>query len=193
MMKKNRSVGQGFTLIELLIVVSILGLLGLMVSATLTNVFRSQAKVNTIAQVKQNGQTAMDQIERLARFSDKVICGGSGIFTDRVVLSKQGTYIRLTYIAPSATANGYIAYDYPDQLSTVDPCTQPQLSPIVITNTDPTKGISISSAVFTKSSLPGFKDALSIQIFANTGVKAVGLSENILKNPIEFKTTIELR
>ena len=70
----SRLKNNGFTIVELLIVTSILGVLGLIIAMTLTNVFRGQNKVNTISQIKQNGQTAMDQIERLVRFSEKVVC-----------------------------------------------------------------------------------------------------------------------
>lgn len=189
----SRLKSKGFTLVELLIVTSILGVLGLIIASTLTNVFRGQNKVNTISQIKQNGQTAMDQIERLVRFSEKVVCGGSGIFTDRIVVAKQGQYIRIQFIAPTTTANGYLFYDYPDQLSSIDPCTQPQNNSTVLTNTDLTRGISVVSANFNKLSQPGFKDALIFQFQANTSIGNNNLSENSLKDPIQFKTTIELR
>ncbi len=67
---------KGVTLIETIIVISILGVIGVIFSGVLTQGLRGQNKVNVINQVKQNGQNVLNKVEKTLREADTIVCVG---------------------------------------------------------------------------------------------------------------------
>lgn len=123
-MKRNFNRSQGFTLVELIVVIAIMGILGVVFSDILVQALRTQNKVQVLSQVKQNGQTVLNDIIYEVQRSDQVICagsfpdsdgsrialssntGGTGqsqnhpIYDDVLVLLRQSVYTRFKYIPP---------------------------------------------------------------------------------------------
>jgi prepilin-type N-terminal cleavage/methylation domain-containing protein len=211
-MKRDR----GFTLVELIIVVSITTLLGLIMTDVLIQTLRGETKAKLVSTVKQNGQVILENLVNQIRQSEKVICVGDNIsspVTDTIVIFKQGSYIRYRMVAPSPladpTANGYIAFDtftaddYP--LISEDRCNDVTLiasRTSYLTDTDPTKGISIfpsgevgyTDNIFKRVVIPGFNDAVDIKFRASAGVTAGSAYEVTVKEGgILFNTTVGVR
>ncbi|HSW96774.1 MAG TPA: type II secretion system protein [Candidatus Saccharimonadales bacterium] len=69
---------KGFTLLELLVVISIISVVGIVVGGILTSTLRGSSKVNTVSNVKQNGDYALAQMSRVIRSAsnlDLLPCG----------------------------------------------------------------------------------------------------------------------
>lgn len=104
---------QGFTLIELIVVISITVLLGIIFISILTQSFRGQNKSKLINQVKQNGQTVMDELANNIRQAEKVICVGKksgSTVDDTIVLYNGKNFSRFRFNPPKTSAplkNGY--------------------------------------------------------------------------------------
>lgn len=197
---------QGFTLIETIVVIAVAGIIGVILTDTITQVYRSQNKSNSLNQIKQNGQTALDYIDKTIRNADRVICLSNSQFTvspfnipSVVVIAKQGNFTRFMFRIPKDNTikeNGHIAVDYPNtNMNNNDPdyctglvaVTEPNV--VKLTNSDQQTGISVLSGSFTKTSTPGFKDVITIQFTASTGPS--GLAET--QSGVQFKTAVELR
>jgi type II secretory pathway pseudopilin PulG len=186
---------KGFTLIETLIMISILGLLGIIFANTLAQGLRGQNKTTTISQARQNGQLVLDQISNTLRGADNVVCigdYGAAINSTMVILTK-GVYTRYRFVPPTTGQNGSIVMDHP---STYAPgaCSELILNPVTLTNTDPINGVSISNGSFSKSSSAGFKDIVTITFKVFSGVANLGTSENqVAATGVPFSTSVELR
>ncbi len=117
--KANGSRREGFTLVELIVVITIMGILGVVFSDILIQSLRTQNKVKVLSQVKQNGQTVLNNIIYEVQRSDQIIC--TGHFTDTsktaitgstkgssvnegvLVLLRQDTYTRFKFTPPYQT------------------------------------------------------------------------------------------
>ncbi len=118
----------GFTLIEAIIAISIIGVIGLVLSDLLSKGFKGSNKTQIIGNVKQNGQVAMNLMDQTIRKAEVVICPlppdpppappppPSPII---VVQDKNGNYTRYvikaedTMVPLASRQNGYITSDDP--------------------------------------------------------------------------------
>ncbi len=97
---------RAFTLIELLVVVGILGVVGAVAADVFVNVSRSHNKANVIVEVERNGNTALSQMTLEIRNSREVSSPDSQTLTLTTASGALATY---SFVAPAASANGYIA------------------------------------------------------------------------------------
>lgn len=119
-LKKN-----GFTLVELLVVIGILAVFGTMLLTIFTRTLKGSNKSQLITEIKQNGQSALELMDKTIRNADGFICKGSlvtvvpGVIPANayriIVLVKAGFYTRYQFVDPTASplANGLIKQDNP--------------------------------------------------------------------------------
>lgn len=173
----------GFTLIEMIVVISIMGVLGLIFTDILIQTLRGENKVKLISQVKQNGQVSLDKVTNMIRQAEKVVCvGDSGLHNanpadDTIVLYRGNSntwagvatesanvYFRFRFYQATSTQNGYIAGDtfdrgyYQSDIPIATYCTMNlQSQQFYLTDTDPLSGVSIAFDSTTSGTIPIFK------------------------------------
>lgn len=186
---------RGFTLVELLVV---MGLLAITVGSALlflTSVFRGSNQAAITTEVKQNGQSVLDSLDRQIRdASDARQMQGSELpsgASNGLVLTGSGA--GTLYVACFSTipaANGWIG------LANLQTGVIPSLSDYksLTNNGDPIGGVDISACSFSVvpatvgSSSPAI---VSVNLTINQGIKAPSRTD-FLSNA-QFKTTISLR
>lgn len=206
---------KGFTLVETLVMIGIVGIVGVILTTTLVQIFQGQSKASLISQIKQNGQVVMDEIDRQIRLSEKIIClskrntvssdpndPNNSVINDpnaydTIVFQKKGVFTRIIFFPKNSAENGYIGEDHPTSNYKLDACnaTLGDSSGVVtkLTNSDPVNGISIIQGKFSKiAPSAGVKDIIGIEFALTPGEKAKLLPENANLN-VKFKTTVELR
>lgn len=200
---------KGFTLTELVVVVSIMGVLGLIFTDILIQTLRGENKVKLLSQVKQTGQVALDNLANNIRQAERVICVGdsntSGGIDDTIVVYNSGIYSRFRFKPATSTKNGYIAgdtfsmTDYPVSIQPLEYCTR-ALQPLTfnVTDTDPVTGVSIASdsgtPIFKLNSQAGYNDNVTITFRVFQGIFAGQTYENsVPPEGILFSTTIQVR
>lgn len=205
----------GFTLVEMLVVISVLGIAGVLILNIFTSSLRGSNKTQIIGVIKQNGQAVLENMDKTIRGADNVVCINNDGNTITVV--QNGGYTRFRFIAPSSmitgdckSQNGCILEDFPVQPSTGDKakiqfflenvCTDPIGTDTIpsnsyqtLTDSNPQTGVSIIAGSFTKlPPQPGFKDTVSIQFTVKPGAGAPPLITGQIDD-VKFKTTIQLR
>jgi prepilin-type N-terminal cleavage/methylation domain-containing protein len=121
---------KGFTLLEAIIAISVVGVMGLILSDLMIRGFKGSNKTVIIGNVKQNGTVAMNVIEQSIRKADSVVCLSSvtaeGLSKTMVLQDKSGAFLRFNVVAPAASSNGYITADDPTKsvtkVATDDTC-----------------------------------------------------------------------
>lgn len=187
MMEKIRH-PTGFTLVELLVVLAIVSILSVIFVEVFFRNLRGGSKTQITGVLKQNGQAALETMDKIIRSSDKVKCPLANSQLDTLVLQKGSQYIRFKFNPPTSSppANGFISQD------SVGDCTSPLLNATSLTNTNVTNGASVLSGSFSLNSHPGYKDLVTVNF-------QIGPAVNIPKTltdttePIRFNTTVELR
>lgn len=185
---------QGFTLVELLVTVTILGIIGLLFFSTFSSSLRGGNKAQIVLAIKQNGQSLLENLDKTIRGSDNVIC----VNVSTVVIIKDGIYTRYRFIDSTSSSNGQIQQDNPDPVGLTAElldrmCTDSMSqTPLILTDTNTTTGVSVQNGSFEREKLSGFKDVIIIQFDVGKGVGVVGGTSTII-DPVHFKTTIQLR
>ncbi len=196
---------RAFTLTEILVVIAIVAIVGTILVAIFTNTLRGSNKSQILAVIKQNGQSVLDSMDKTLRNADNVICPGSS--GDTLVVVKAGSFTRYRYVAPSPlplpTVNGLIQQDSPTKgalendtafIARVCLPNDPMTTPIILTDTNTQSGVSVNviSTLFTRNSLSGFKDSVTVQFTLGPGVAAPAAVASQI-DPVTFQTTVQLR
>lgn len=187
---------KGFTLIEIIVVLAGLIIMSLILSQIFSRTLKGGGKATILAAMKQNGQSALETMDKNIRNATKVICLTSDSNADTpdtlVVQNGNGTYTRYQFMSVPSS-NGKLQQDNPTYSTTlcVDTFTgQP------MTDTDPKSGVSIEplsgSPVFTVDHLAGYGDIVTIKFQVNLAVDLVAVYSSQI-SPVPFQTTIELR
>lgn len=205
---------KGFTLIETLIVLSIIGVVGLILADLLTRGFKGSAKTQLIGNIKQNGQVALNTIEQTVRNADTILCASSS--RDVIALQlKDSSYVRfrlVPQVTSSPTINGLIAQDTLTVPSS--PTSQAQLDNLCALSPDPsapavaktqnltdnntTTGVSVLNVPgvtdigFVKIEPTNTRSPVKVKFYLAPGISAGGGFENQI-DPVLFETTIQLR
>lgn len=191
-MKRQRQ--SAFTLVEILVVVGILTVMGVILAEIFFRSTRGGYQAEVISRIKQNGQTALETMDKTLRSADGIVCTSAD--SSAILFVKDGVYTRYAYTAATSLANGYLAVDYPAS----GDCSAPVLKMAYLTDAsegDPKVGVSVapaagSAGVFIRSKQPGVKDIVTLGFDING---PVGLPTYLKQqiDPISFQTTIELR
>lgn len=150
--KKNKIIilkKTGFTLIELLVVIGIMAVVGGVGTDLFVSILKGANKANVINEVKQNGNYALDIMERNIRNAKEAQLGGIEPFLQNNVLilkDVNDTYIQFRFVLPTPVplTNGKITIATGDTL----PATGILADEKDMTNTDPVSGISVLSGAF---------------------------------------------
>lgn len=133
---------RGFTLIELLIVIGIFSVLALVGTDLFTSVLRGSNKAQVLSQVKQNGQVALDTMERYVRSASNAVPGYAGSGPTLGLPQKSGQYVQFTFVPGckptgncGASKNGVILILIGSDLQ-------------YLTNTDTINGVHVENATF---------------------------------------------
>lgn len=193
----------GFTLAEILVVMGVLSIAGVLVLAIFTNTLRGNNKSQIISQIKQNGQSVLETVDKTIRNADEVVCKANSLPDRMVVRNRSGGYIRYIFdIDSSKKTNGAIWQDNPIQnlsesLDTFkdrvcnDP-NDPPVSRVILTDTRLQTGVSLISGLFKIDEAPNSKTTVTIQFALGPGVKAPPAVAGQV-NAVTFQTTVELR
>lgn len=189
---------KGFTLIEILVV---LGILVITVSSTLlflTSVLRGSNKANVYAEVKQNGQSVLDSLERQVRNAvDAQQISVEGLNTIKLTRQDQNP-LYIICKGSDASHNGYIGTL--TLVAATDPDPTSSGSFIALTNKDDVNsGVDldcISDAacklqVIPPSSGSNSPPIVSLCFYANQATQAPSRQDFLVG--LKFKTTISLR
>ncbi len=184
-------INSGFTLMEVLVTLTIIVVVGLILSGILSKGFESNTKTALIGTIKQNGQVSLNIISQTLRSAESIVCSAADTLVAR---TQNGTYVRFTFIPPTVSTNGYIRQDYPvlaDARVTDNLCTATVASAVDLTDKTST-GISVKDGRITRESNSGFKDLITIEFSIGPSVTALKSFENQI-DAVPFKTTIQVR
>lgn len=200
----------GFSLLEVLIAVTIIAVLGLIITGILSQTFRGSAKVELLGKVRENGQTALNRIHDVVSNSEKVICAASITTLDgsqpadpnsSLVVSRGGQVIRFVMHHQLSNANGYIEEEV---LSVLNPNT-PQstycetyassgnFSSFATTRITDSVNLSLNSGTFTLNPEAGFKDVVTVSFFLSPAVNSPLGFESQLASPQQFQASIRIK
>lgn len=207
----------GFTLVEILVAMAIVAIMGTILVVIFTNTLRGSNKAGILANIKQNGQAVLENMDKTIRGADNVVCVSdpantvavvkNGIYTRyRIALSSDGIgTVPLSCIGTGK--NGCIVYDNPakqidsdtDQPETdrafidrICSVSDPMSEAAVLTDTNPASGVSVGGGKFAKNPQSGFKDSVTVVFTLSPGVSASSVVASQI-DPVTFQTTLELR
>ncbi len=185
---------RGFTLIEVLVVISIMGIMGMILTEIFIRSLRGGNKAEVLAILKQNGQSVLETMDKNIRNSEAVVCTDSA--GEILVLEKAGIYTRYRFI------DGQLGEDHPiltdstqDQFrqdictnsnySNLDPTILTDFEKVAVTNSEGKK-------IFTSSEPSGFKAIVTINFMLEAGGN-IPKSVRDQIDPVPFVTTIQVR
>ena len=190
----------GFSLIEILVVIAMVALLGVIITELFFRSFLGSNKATVISNIKQNGQSTLEQMDKSIRGAERIIevCQNplnpeNPQNTPTIVIyqEEEGIYTRFRFNPPvpfgSQKSNGYISSDNLSGCSDPTPTSSSSL-----TDRNISKGVSLTNGKFEFRPVPGFKDVVTITFSLGP---AISSGANFLSSidPVEFRTTIELR
>lgn len=181
-MRKN-----AFTLIEALVVLTVLSLLSVLFVDIFFRTLRGNSKAQVEGVIKQNGQSALETMDKIIRGADKVICPLPDILSDALVVQKNDSFIRFKFFSPMISINGFIFQD------DIEDCGAAfAANSIPLTNTDSTNGASVLWGYFLRNTKPGYKDLITIIFSVGPGINIPPTLTDAI-DPVQFNTTVELR
>lgn len=190
----------GFSLIEIVIGISIIGVVGGALALILNRTYKGANKTNLLVNLKQNGQTAINNIEGSIRQSEGIACPQTTTPSDTIVIQtkEEGEYLRFRFIPQPSdkSKNGVIVKDLlmltnPIQVELL--CSLPPSNPEQLTDKDEESGVSLIRGDFTVLKNRGVKDVVTVDFELGPPVKAGASYDTTLQNNVSFKTSIQLR
>lgn len=203
-MKESR-VNEGFTLIEMVVVIAVIVIVGVLIVTIFSRSLRGGNKTLALGVIKQNGQSVLENMDKVVRNADNIVCVNTS--TNTFVIFKEGIYTRYRIIAEIPSSNGHFVQDTPtvvpnpDAILLANLCSDSMPQVIILTDTNGQTGVSVIQAkdalgnnlpYFDRKQLAGFKDALTIQFALKPGVLAPDFVSGQI-DLITFQTTISLR
>lgn len=188
---------KGFTIIEILVVIAVISIVGVIITEIFFNTLKGSNKSNLITKIKQNGQSALEIMDKTIRNADHVVCpvveANKMSASDNVlVVEKDGKYIRFSLQGPK-DSNSFLVQDNPAEFDNSTCITPLNVKDFNITDKTQIKVISPDQGkVFSRNKSPGFKDVVSISFQIAPGVE-VSSSISSQIDPIPFATSIGLR
>ena len=199
---------RGFTLVEIIVVLAIMAILGLVLTQIFYSTLRGGSKAQVSSIVKQNGQAAVEAIDKTIRSADKVVnlcpspfgVHGSAVEIgldcttncSAIVIIKNKVYTRFLYVPAdsSDTNNGYIVMD---TLTSPSECLNSTFGSdlSILTDKNAKTGVSIESGIFSLSRLVGTEDVVTIGFSVMPGSGIQSAYPDVIGTP--FKTTVKLR
>jgi len=182
---KLSNTDSGFTLIELLVVIVVLGILGVVGTDLFSSVIKGTNKANVIAEVKQNGQLAMDIIERNIREATSA--------TNPILPGSPPTYDTTNLIL--TTPSGTITFGFIPECGD-DSCNgQITMNNVPITSTDTKTGVSVADVAFEitppPSSSPSSPAVVTVRMTINQAAQASTRKDFTANVPL--RTDVSLR
>ncbi len=212
-MKANK----GFTLVEMLVVISVLSLFGIVALTIFSRTLVGSNKSKIILAMKQNGQSVLETIDSTIRNASLVLCPSPNSTSTILVVVNNGVYTRFKFIDPvtvytdstnqiiddTKSKNSAIQEDFPVPLgdinqfknnvcSAANPLPVQLVNAVVLTDTNPQSGVSVSNPGFTRDTKPGFKDIIKINFVLSQGMNAPPIIAGQI-DPVTFATTVQLR
>lgn len=194
MINEDTGKQRGFTIIEILVVLAVISIVGVIITEIFFNTLKGSNKSNLVTKIKQNGQVALDTMDKTIRNADNVVCPFVPIdemsaSSNILVIEKDGKYTRYSLQRPT-DANAYLALDAPVSF---DETTCDTVSGEVLNITDKsTIQVTTDASIFTRNKVAGFNDTVSVEFKVSPGL---GISESLSSqiDPIPFVTSIQLR
>lgn len=187
---------RAFTLIELLVVIAILGILTASTFVFLSNVLKSSNQAKIVSEIKQNGQTILDSIDRQVRNSASatILTPAPAGSTSAIQLNlADGTYLFLVCFdsVASPLTNGWIGIA--SSASASPPSSSAGYQ--ALTNTDNSLGVDVDCSAQTfevdGALVAPYPQIITIAFTLNQGVGSTARADFLAG--ANFKTTISLR
>lgn len=189
LLSKLFSIKKGFTLIEFLVVLSILVIAVGSALLVLSAVLRGTNQLNVTAEVKQNGQAVLDNLDSQIRNASDAISDGSGKYIRLTRPNADPLNIKCFYDLHPKSQNGWIG----TAITTAINPTELNYTPITNRN-DLVSGVDINDCSFTvAASSPGSVSPpiVSISFVVSQAIGAPSRQDFVAS--VEFRTTISLR
>jgi len=186
---------KGFTLIEFLVVMGILALVVGSTTIFMSSILKGTNQANAIGEVKQNGQAALDSVERQIRGAvDAQAFGPDHI----MIVRRDGDPLQIRCLPRAVDEFG--KYTINDHIATAVAADKdyPTVNYVTLSNDDPETGVNIdtSSCKFTvtKADASGPRIAPAVVTLKFTATQGLNAARRVdFAASAEFKTTISLR
>lgn len=187
---------KGFSLVEVIVSITIIGIVGVILTTILNRTFQANDKSQLIGVIRQNGSLALNIMQEVIRTSEKVVCPstqGSVI----VVQKRDGSYVRFRLKTGNSTENDAIVEDIPilsDPNNTTDLCITTPNNESYITNKDPNYGVQAESLNFTFISGADTNKGVTVSFALKQAKNAPSNFSNQVGGGVEnFQTTVFIR
>lgn len=187
---------EGFSLLEMLVVVAILAVAALILLQIFSGTLRGNSKAQVLGSIKQNGQSALDTMDKVIRNAGAYVCplpasGSTTSGSTLVIQNRDGSFTRYKFIAPTATTNGYVLQDKTAAGGAVPNCSDTPASYQVLTDTDKKTGVSITGGTFTINK-EGSSNSITIEFTGEPGLDFQAVLGSQVDN-VKFKTSVTMR
>lgn len=207
---------KGITLIDILVSITIIAIVGFILSDILVKGFKGSNKSKLIGTIKQNGQSTLNILDQTIRRAYSVACiGNDGTTGSSIILrgksidfstgqplAQASSFVRFKYVPEvtgSSPSNGKIIQDSPTITDpsnitpdTCDTATAVANSQVILTDTNLTSGVSVKELQFKKSADAGAKDVVTVEFKLGPPLKALSTFDEQTDN-VDFKTTVQIR
>lgn len=170
---------KGFTLIELLITIAVFSILAVVGTDLFTSFLQGTNKAQVLAEVKQNGQLALEKAERYIRSSTNVVLSG----TNEINLTQRSGGDVTVRFVDGCRPPGCGGPKTNGKIETVTSGTTQDL-----TNTDTVNGIDVISATFSVTSSGG-PQIVQIKLTLSQAVSAPSRKDFVAQVDLETTAT----
>lgn len=176
---KIKNYQRGFTLIELLITIAVFSILAVVGTDLFTSFLQGTNKAQVLAEVKQNGQLALEKAERYIRSSTNVVPSG----TNEINLTQRSGGDVTVRFVDGCRPPGCGGPKTNGKIETVTSGTTQDL-----TNTDTVNGVDVISATFSVTSSGG-PQIVQIKLTLSQAVSAPSRKDFVAQVDLETTAT----